>query len=40
MRDTELAGFFVYLSYPGNADDAEHVLYVVGNICLIGIQRR
>ena len=35
----ELAGFFVYLFYPGNANDSEHVLYVVGKIFSIGIQR-
>ncbi len=36
----EPAGFFVYPFYLGNADDSEHVLYIVGKVSSIGIQRR
>jgi len=31
---------FVYPFYRGNADDSEHVLYIVGKTFSIGIQRR
>src|SRR5258708_16025922 len=31
---------FVYPFYPGNYDDSEHILYIVGKVFSIGIQRR